>query len=263
MATQPIIKLLTSHGAGSRRKMTETIKRGLVAVNGKVIESFIHPVNTETDRITINGKPFIIEEEPMVYLLLNKPRGILSTTSDDRSRKTVMEFIPYKYRQIRLYPVGRLDEDSTGLLLLTNDGDLTFQLTHPRYEHEKEYLVQIFGSLKPEEMRSLENGVKLEDGKTSPAKIRTVNKPPFNYAITIHEGKKRQIRRMFAFLGYHVQELRRIRLGSLKLEALAEGKTRELTPIEIRLLKGHGKSPERKVDTNKPLRRKYPTVKKY
>ena len=135
--------------------------------------------------------------------MLNKPEGLLCTTSDERGRRTILDILPEKYRRLRLYPVGRLDLDSTGLLILTNDGALTYQLTHPKFEHEKEYLVQIEGTLQPREKQNLEHGVKLEDGITAPAIIKEVRStPPYNYSLTIHEGKKRQIRRMFAHLGY-------------------------------------------------------------
>jgi 23S rRNA pseudouridine2605 synthase len=233
---QPIIKILTSSGIGSRRKMTDAIKKGQVAVNGKTIESFLHPVNPESDLVTIDGKPVLTEKRPLTYLMLNKPKGIVSTTRDDRNATTVLDIIPQKYKDLRLYPVGRLDRDSSGLILLTNDGDLTNRLTHPRFEQEKEYLVCIEGTLQPEEKRRLESGIKLEEGTTHEAKVRAVSIPPFNYSVVIHEGHKRQIRRMFAALGYQVFELKRIRISSLKLGPLAEGHTRELNPAELKKL---------------------------
>jgi 23S rRNA pseudouridine2605 synthase len=230
---QPIIKLLTSSGIGSRRKMTEAIKKGQVAVNGKTVESFLHPVDLKTDRITIDGRPVLTESRPLTYLMLNKPKGIVSTTKDDWNNPTVLNIIPKKYQDLRLYPVGRLDKDSTGLILLTNDGDLTNRLTHPRFEQEKEYLVYIEATLKPEEKRKLEQGIQLEEGITHEAKVLPVNIPPFNYSVIIHEGLKRQIRRMFAAIGYQVLELKRVRISSLKLGSLAEGSTRELNPAEL------------------------------
>ena len=236
MAKQAIIKLLTASGIGSRRNIAALIKRGSVAINGKVIESFNEPVDTDRDTITIDGKRALFRKEPDVYLMLNKPKGIVSSTSDDRGRKTVIDILPEKYRNIRIYPVGRLDKDSTGLVLLTNDGNLTFRLTHPRFEQEKEYLVQIDGELKPEEIAELAKGIYLDDGKTCPAKIRVSRYPPFSYSIAIHEGRKHQVRRMFAALGHDVLELKRIRLGSLRLNRLSEGETRELSPAEVESL---------------------------
>ena len=228
--------MLTEAGLGSRRKMTEAIKNGKVRVNGVVAENFRLPVNTNTDRILFDGHPIILKAEEPVYLMLNKPDGLLCTTSDDRGRRTILDILPEQYRRLRLYPVGRLDMDSTGLLILTNDGSLTYQLTHPKFEHEKEYLVQIDSALKPREKQNLENGVRLEDGMTAPAIIKEVRATPFNYSLTIHEGKKRQIRRMFAHLGYRVLALKRIRMGSLILGDLKEGQTRKLTAREVKAL---------------------------
>jgi 23S rRNA pseudouridine2605 synthase len=160
---------------------------------------------------------------------------VLSTVSDERGRRTVTSFVPEKYRQLRLYPVGRLDIDTSGLLLLTNDGDLTFRLTHPSFENEKEYLVQIKDKLKPEEVRQLAQGIRLEDGMTAPAVVREVNNSePFNYSITIHEGRNRQIRRMFGVLGYPILALKRIRLGKLTLGNLREGEAREIPSQKIK-----------------------------
>ncbi|MDD5509224.1 MAG: pseudouridine synthase [Dehalococcoidales bacterium] len=236
MAQQPIIKLLTASGIGSRRKIAAVIKRGGVAINGKVAESFNEPVDSARDVITIDGKRASYKKEPDVYLMLNKPKGIVSSTSDDRGRKTVIDILPEKYRDIRIYPVGRLDKDSTGLVLLTNDGDLTFRLTHPRFEQEKEYLVQIDGELNLEEIAELAKGIYLDDGKTHPAKVKVSRYPPFSYSIAIHEGKKHQVRRMFAALGHDVLELKRIRLGSLRLNRLPDGEIRELSPAEVESL---------------------------
>ena len=169
--------------------------------------------------------------------MLNKPKGIISSTGDKRGAKTVIDILPEKYRRIRLYPVGRLDKDSTGLIILTNDGDLTLRLTHPRFEQEKEYLVRLGQNLNPEDKIKLEKGIHLDDGKTSPAKVKVLKYPPFSYSLTIHEGRKRQVRRMFAALGYRVLELKRIRLSSLRLGTLPEGEIRELTPRQIQSLK--------------------------
>ena len=237
MASQPIIKLLTGAGIGSRRQIAAIIKRGGIAVNGNIVQSFNQPVDPVKDIITIDGKRISAAAEPIICLILNKPKGIISSTSDKRGQKTVIDFLPKKYRHIRLYPVGRLDKDSTGLILLTNDGDLTLRLTHPRFEQEKEYLVRIEQDLKPEERMKLEKGIQLDDGKTSPTKVKALKYPPSSYSVTIHEGKKRQIRRMFAALGYRVLELKRIRFGSLRLGTLPEGEIRELTRREVQLLK--------------------------
>jgi 23S rRNA pseudouridine2605 synthase len=238
-----LLKALTEAGAGSRRKIADAIKNGRVKVNGEPVEDFRHQVNPETDRISLNGRPIELRRRQTIYLMVNKPEGIITTTSDERGRRTVLDILPERYRRLRLYPVGRLDKDSTGLVILTNDGELTYRLTHPRYEHEKEYLIQIEGSLKPEEKRKLEKGIELEDGMTYPLVVREIrNSTPFNYSITTHEGRKRQVRRMLANLGYRVLALKRIRMGSLNLGNLREGATRELTAAEIRALFSAGTS---------------------
>jgi 23S rRNA pseudouridine2605 synthase len=237
MTDTTLLKALTEAGLGSRRKMTDAIKNGKVSINGTIAENFRQPVNIEADRILFDGRPVKPETAHTVHLMLNKPEGLLCTTSDERGRRTILDILPEKYRRLRLYPVGRLDLDSTGLLILTNDGALTYQLTHPKFEHEKEYLVQIEGTLQPREKQSLECGVKLEDGMTAPAIIKEVRAtPPYNYSLTIHEGKKRQIRRMFAHLGYRVVALKRIRMGRLTLGNLQESQTRQLTTREVKSL---------------------------
>jgi 23S rRNA pseudouridine2605 synthase len=236
MATKPLLKALTEAGIGSRRWLADAIKQSRVKVNGEIAEDFRQPVNVETDHISISGQPVDLKPRQLVYLVLNKPRGIMSTTSDERGRRTVIDILPEKYRHLRLYPVGRLDKDSTGLLLLTNDGDLTNRLTHPRFEYEKEYLISIAGNLKSEEKRKLEQGIELEDGITHPAAIKELNIPPFKYSITIHEGRKRQVRRMFESQGHPVLALKRIRMGGLSLGKLKEGEVREFSPREVKAL---------------------------
>jgi len=236
MAEQTIVKFLTASGCGSRRQMTEAIKSGRVKLNGRTVESYTQPVNPQVDNVTMDGKPVKAETGHGIYLVFNKPAGIVSSTRDEHAEKTVMDILPAKYKDSRVYPVGRLDKDSTGLILLTNDGELTYRLTHPKFEQEKEYLVHIEGRLKPEEKRKLETGIELLDGKTSPARIRELKMEPYNYSIIIHEGKKRQIRRMFGVAGHPVLQLKRIRMGKLLLDDLPEGAFRELTKKEVRSL---------------------------
>lgn len=232
-----MLKLMLAAGAGSRRKLAELIRTGKVRVNGIVVEDFSHQINLRKDIVTIEGRGIDLKPHKLITVMLNKPAGILSTTDDDRGRKTVIDMLPARYRNKGLYPAGRLDMGSTGLLLLTNDGELTYKLTHPKYEHEKEYLIHIDGSLKVEDKKQLETGVMLEDGITHHARIRNIkSSPPFNYSITIHEGRKRQVRRMFAELGYFIFALRRIRIGNLSLGNLQEGKIRELSSVDIKKL---------------------------
>ena len=235
MKPESLLKILTGAGIGSRRRVADAIKQERVAVNGQMVTDFRYPVNIG-DSITLDGKSINLKPEETVTLLLNKPPDIMSTTRDEKGRRTVIDLLPEKYRRLRLHPVGRLDRDSTGLLLLTNDGALTYRLTHPRFEHDKEYLVQLSVKLKSEAKRKLEKGLKLEDGMTSPAKVRETDSPPFNYSITIHEGRKRQVRRMFASLSHEVLALKRIRMGNLGLGSLAEGRIRQLSVKEVRAL---------------------------
>ncbi|MFO8010614.1 MAG: pseudouridine synthase [Dehalococcoidia bacterium] len=235
-ANNSLLKFLTASGAGSRRKMADAIKHGRVRVNDVIAEDFRQPV-TEFDVVYLNGEPVTFSRVKSLYLVMNKPAGVISTTSDEQGRESVIDIIPPHYRGIRLYPVGRLDRDSTGLLILTNDGELTNRLTHPGFEHEKEYLVAVEGSLKAEDMRRLRRGIELSDGITYPAVLKAVrNKFPFNYAITIHEGRNRQIRRMFEALGYRVSALKRVGIGALPLGDLREGEVRELTIGEVKKL---------------------------
>lgn len=237
MVTKPLLKALTAAGIGSRRRIAGSIKQGHVTVNGEIIEDFRHVINIDTDRVLVNGKAADLRPRERVYLMMHKPEGVLSTTSDDRGRRTVMDLLPEKYRRPGLYPAGRLDEDSTGLLLLTNDGDLTYRLTHPRFEHEKEYLVYIEEKLTPDDVKQLQHGIRLEDGLMHPARVKPISsKPPYNYSITIHEGRKRQVRRMFDRLHHPVLALKRVRIGSLNLGDLKEGGIRKLTVREINAL---------------------------
>jgi len=231
-----LLRALITAGTGSRRRLADAVRQGRVEVNGKLVEDLLYPLNIETDRVSINGQPVNLKPEKAVYLMLNKPKGVLSTTSDERGRRTVVGVLPRKYRRLRLYPVGRLDKDSTGLMLLTNDGELTYRLTHPRFEYEKEYLVSTEKRLGPDKKRKLEQGLELEDGITRPVIVREVHVSPFNYSITIHEGRKRQVRRMFAHLGCRALSLKRIRLGNLSLGDLKEGEMRELNIQEVEAL---------------------------
>ncbi len=238
MKAKLLLKLLVEVGSGSRRQLADIIKQGRVRINGYVAEDFSHIVDVERDTVLVDGKLVDLKAKPLIYLILNKPAGVLSTTKDDRGRKTVVDFIPERYRTLKLYPVGRLDKDSTGLLLLTSDGELTYRLTHPKFEHEKEYLVFIRNKLRPDEKREIGRGLQLDDGMTYPAVIKEVKgQHPFNYSITIHEGRKRQVHRMFEELGHRVIALKRIRLGNIILGDLEEGQARELTINELSRLR--------------------------
>src|SRR4030042_4482710 len=234
----PLLKLLMASGYGSRRQVANLIIEGNVTVNNNLEKNFKFPVNAAIDKIAINGKNIKPKAKKRVIIMLNKPMGVLSTTADEQGRQTVIDIIPRKFQELRVYPAGRLDKDSTGMLLLTNDGDLTYRITHPKFEQEKEYLIHIENRLTAEEKNILEQGIQLEDGKTSPAVIKFRRLANYNYSIAIHEGKKRQIRRMFEKIGHPVLALKRIRIGQLELGDLKEGKTRELLDADIALLVG-------------------------
>lgn len=234
---EDLLRILTGAGAGSRRKVAAAIMEGRVTVNGKVAENLRQTVDSRKDRIVIDGVEIKLAKEKHVYLVLNKPPDVLSTVSDDRGRKTTIDFIPEKYRHLRLYPAGRLDKDSTGLLLMTNDGELTNRMTHPRYKHDKEYLVTLDREITPDEKNRLEKGIVLEDGITAPTKVSKVKDDlEHTYSVIIHEGRKRQVRRMFESLGCRVLSLQRVRIGKLTLGELKEGKVREISVEEMRKL---------------------------
>lgn len=232
-----LLKALVQAGVGSRRRVAAAVMRGSVLVNGRVVDDLRCEIDAGVDRVQVDGRELHIGPTQAVYLMLNKPSGVLSTVRDERGRKTVIDLLPERYRNIGLYPVGRLDKDSAGLLVLTNDGELTYRLTHPSFEHEKEYWVRVDGELGKAEMRSLEGGIELEDGLTHRATVRRIaSNPSYNYSITIHEGRKRQVRRMFAHLGYRVTALKRVRIGELRLGGLTDGGVRQLDEGDVALL---------------------------
>ena len=184
-------KLLAQHGLGSRRKCDQLIQSGKISVNGKVITTLGYLINETKDSVAYNGK-LLSKEEPNIYILLNKPVEYLTTVKDDRGRKTVTDLIPIKQR---IFPVGRLDKDTEGLLLLTNDGALCYQLTHPKFIVEKLYQVKVDKDIMPNDIKKLEKGLMLETGITAPCKINLHNKGKSKRTlnITLHEGKKRQM----------------------------------------------------------------------
>jgi 23S rRNA pseudouridine2605 synthase len=220
-------KVLAQRGLGSRRTCEALIAAGRVTVNGEVAElgRRVHP---ETDRVSIDGVPVAVRSG-LVYYVCNKPAGVVSTASDPQGRPVVTGLVPARPR---VHPVGRLDADSEGLLLLTNDGDLTFRLTHPSFGVEKEYLVVVEGAPKPGALRRLREGVDLADGRTAPARVVRVE--PNVIRVTIHEGRNRQVRRMCEAVGHPVRRLVRTRIGPLRVGTLAPAEWRELTPEELR-----------------------------
>ncbi len=232
-----MLGVLIEAGIDSRRRLASAIMQGRVTVNGVTETDLRCPVDISGDIIALNGEVVETGKTQLVYLVLNKPAGVLSTVRDERGRKTVTDFIPEKYRHLRLYPAGRLDRDTTGILLLTNDGELTNRITHPRYGSEKEYHIHIDGELDTGDMRKLEKGIEIEGNTTSPAKVKKLdNTLPYNYGITIYEGRKHQVRRMFLALGYRPLALKRVRIGNLTLGNLKEGEVRELSNREVKRL---------------------------
>ncbi len=227
---------MASCGVASRRKSEELIFEGRVTVNGKTVEEPGMQIDPEKDEVRV-GKKRISTPEKKVYIMLNKPVGCVSTCEDDRGRMTVLDCI--KGVDARIYPVGRLDFTTEGMLLLTNDGELAYRLTHPKNEVNKRYLVIINSALSPEEVKKLERGVFIEGGKTAPAKIKVLKTQPDRTELTIiiHEGRNRQVRRMFDAIEKEVVFLKRISIGDLNLGELKKGEYRFLTDEEITYLK--------------------------
>lgn len=229
-------KYLALSGVASRRASEKLISEGHVAVNGHVITEMGVQVDETADQITVDGKLIHLEEEKH-YLAYYKPVGEVTTVSDPEGRATVMD----KFRDypVRLYPVGRLDFDSEGLLLLTNDGDMMNSLLHPSHEVDKTYLAKVSNRVEEESIRRLRAGVQLDGRLTSPAHVRVVRYEAFDTVllVTIHEGRYRQVRRMFEAVGHQVVQLKRVGFGPIQLGDLPRGTWRQLTPNEIRKLK--------------------------
>lgn len=229
-------KVLARAGVASRRHCEEMIASGVVKVNGKVVTELGTKVDPFKDRIQV-GNETIKPTPQKYYVIMYKPRGYVTTLSDEKGRKKVTDLV--KDIPARVYPVGRLDYDSEGLLLLTNDGDLTYALTHPKHRVPKTYLVRVSGMPGPAKLQKMAEGLELEDGLTAPAKVRLVGEREGNaqLEITIHEGRKRQVRRMCEYIGHPVLRLQRIRFGNLSLEGLKSGQHRHLTKKELSQLK--------------------------
>ena len=228
-------KILSEMGVTSRRKAEDLILEGRVAVNGR-IATIGTKADPARDHIKVDGK-LLIRRDPRVYIMFNKPRHVVTSLYDPEGRPTVKEFL--KGVKYRVFPVGRLDYDSEGLLLLTNDGDFAHTVLHPSKKISKTYLVKVKGVVEKEEIGKLEAGVKLADGITAPAKVKRIRKTEINswLEITIYEGRKRQIRRMLEKTGHDVLKLKRIRIDGLQIGGLEPGAYRYLTPVEIDKIK--------------------------
>ena len=227
-----IHKYLAHAGLASRRHSEAMVEKGEVMVDG-VIAKVGQVIETDTAIVTLAGK-LVQLDSVLVYYLLNKPRGVVSAVSDPDGRRTVISLVPQSHR---LYPVGRLDYDSEGLMLLTNDGDLAYRLTHPKFEIDKTYRVLVKGVMTEKSVGYLETGVTIEGKKTAPAAVKIVEAQPSNtwIEITIHEGRNRQIRKMCEAVGYPVMRLIRTHLGPWELGDLELGKYRTLSPSELML----------------------------
>ena len=226
---------LSRSGIASRRKVVTIIEEGRVLVNDEVIRQRGYHVDLDKDKIVVDGKR--IGSRTKIYILLNKPRGFITSRYDPEGRKTVFDILPDKFRE--LHPVGRLDKDTTGLLLLTNDGEFTYRLTHPKFEVLKKYRVQCKGKITDKGKQRLEKGVVIEGRKTARAKVEIVgaDNNATDLFIEIHEGRKRQLRDMFLFLGHPPKRLERVGYEFLKLGSIKRGKFRYLTDKEVKRLK--------------------------
>ncbi|MBQ6297493.1 MAG: rRNA pseudouridine synthase [Selenomonadaceae bacterium] len=224
-------KIIARAGICSRREAEKLILAGKVSVDGKIITELGAKAELN-QKIRVDGKLLTLGAEK-IYIMLNKPRGYVSTARDERGRKTILELVDISER---IYPIGRLDLNSEGLILLTNDGELTNALIHPRFEVKKTYRAKIAGVLTEEKLDLLRAGIELDDGLTAPAEIYMLDKDLVE--ITIHEGRNRQVRRMFSAIGCDVKRLKRIKFANLTLNGLKVGKWRELTAEEVAELKG-------------------------
>ncbi|UMZ73897.1 pseudouridine synthase [Natranaerofaba carboxydovora] len=228
-------KFIAHAGVASRRKAEELITSKRVKVNNEIITELGTKINPDTDRVYVDGDEIKIEFEN-VYYILNKPKGYVTTVKDEKNRPTVLELVD---TDKRIYPVGRLDLNSRGLLMLTNDGKLAHRLTHPRYKVNKTYKVMVKGKIPQSVVNTLSDGIMLEDGFAKPLKVEllTVKNDETLIEMVLGEGRKRQVRRMFKEVGYPVVDLVRTRLGNLYLKGLPEGKFRQLTKNELNKLK--------------------------
>lgn len=232
MAKLRLQKFLAQAGVASRRQAEQLIAEGLVSVNGQIQREMGLQIDPEQDQITLRGQ--LLQAEPALqYLLLNKPENVMVTRNDPQQRQTVYHLLPESYHH--LHPVGRLDRNSCGLLLLTNDGDLTQRLLHPRYKMPKTYRVRVRGLIQPQALQQLAEGVELSDGRTLPAEIHLLGNDGRASLLqfTLQEGRNRQIRRMCKAVGYEVLYLQRTTLGPLELAQLKPGQFRLLQPPEI------------------------------
>lgn len=242
-------RFLARAGIASRRHADETISAGRVRINGSVV-SRLGTLVRDGDVVEVDG---VAVQQPLArtYLLLNKPLGVVTTMHDPEGRRSIAEFVA---ERPGVFPVGRLDYDTGGVLVLTDDGELAHRLMHPRYGFEKTYRVEVRGVISAADLSKLRDGIPLSDGPAAAANVRLLSarRDRSLVDLTIHEGRNRQVRRMFEALGHQVLDLTRIRFGPLHLGSLAPGRTRELTPNEIEALRAHRRQPPSVPRTTRP-----------
>lgn len=234
-------KYIAMCGAASRRHAEEFITNGRVSVDGSIVRELGTKVEIGANKVSLDGKLLELERKKY-YIMLNKPYGYISAVKDQFDRPTVTDIIKGEL-DVALHPVGRLDYDTEGLILLTNDGDFTYHITHPKHNVGKTYIATLKGGITIKHLMALRRGIKVEDYKTSPAEVDLLDSVPgqSKVKITIHEGKNRQVRKMFESLGYTVAALERIAIGKVELGNLARGRWRHLTSYEVSYLIGKGK----------------------
>jgi 23S rRNA pseudouridine2605 synthase len=232
-----LLRAVTSASGLSRRKAFAAIREGFVAVDGVTRTDPSEPYESGT--IALDGLPLTRNEAAHTYLMLNKPPGYITTVSDELGRRTVLDLVPAALRPAGLHPVGRLDRETSGLLLLTTDGDLTYALTHPKHEVEKEYWLRLAEPATEAQITALRSGIEIDGQLRRPLRLRRlIGAGPFELSITLREGRNRQVRRMVEAAGARVTALRRVREGPLTLEGLPEGQARPLTSAELAALRG-------------------------
>lgn len=227
-------KYMARCGVASRRKCESLITDGKVSVNGQIVDSLGSKVNPDIDKVLVNGKVIKLEEKK-IYIMLNKPEGYVTTNSDEKGRKTILDLVKVNER---IYPIGRLDYDSSGLLLLTNDGDIYNKIIHPRVKLNKKYIVKVKGIFTLDEINRFEKGIDIGGYITADAKINIIKKfkDSCEVCVIIHEGKNRQIRKMCSALSHDVISLKRVEIGNLSLGNLEKGKWRELEAHEFQYI---------------------------
>ena len=242
MTRERLQKVMAAAGVASRRECENIIAQRRVAIDGEITTKPGSLVDAATQTITVDGRKLRLERK--VYYLLNKPRGVICSHRSVADKPRAVDYVPAEASHLRLYTIGRLDVDSEGAIILTNDGDLTHTTTHPRFEVEKTYRVDVEGSVDPDTLAKMRKGVWLSEGRTGPVYVRVVKRASNHtiLQISLREGKKREVRRLCARFGHEVKRLVRITIGPVKLGRLQIGHTRPLTPAEVRSLRGSASS---------------------